>query len=342
MRLYQQLSLLFVLATVLFSACTPYVVRPAFYYWDDHWELPDLTRQYLDTLGSDRIYVRFFDVEWDAQRNRALPIRSIHLAPTFPAGLELVPVVYLSEHILPEIRPEARQQLAALIFERVIRIADSLPFHSVQLDCNWSVATKDAYFGLLEHLQQQLHAVGADLTVSVYPHHIVGRDSLGVPPTQQAMFMLYEIADMDRISQDNTLCSTDQLRAAVVAAENYPLVLDLVLPIFSWGLVVRNQETVALMRHLHLSELEDRDRFEVVNAYFYRVLENTYLDGVFLYKNDLIRVESVNPDQLKKTLKPLSPYLRRDQLEVGFYHYDLNTLSQYAVGEIEALLELFE
>ena len=91
-----------------------------------------------------------------------------------------------------------------------------------------------------------------------------------------------------------------------------------------------------------MTQLEDRKRFEVVNAYFYRVLKDTYLDGVFLYKNDLIRVESLNPDQLRDILKPLAPYLRKDSIELGFYHFDLNTISEYPVKEVQRLMNLFD
>lgn len=340
--LQKQLCLLFLITSFILLCCTSRSVQPAFYYWNDQWELSRPSLHYLDTLGNEQIYLRFFDVEWDAKRNRALPIRTVNLSGNIPIGLEIVPVVYLSENVLEEINGEQVNQLAGLIHERILRICDTLPLKTVQIDCNWRPETQKVYFEFLNHLGNKLGLRGPALNCAIYPHHITGKDSLGVPPVDRGMFMLFDIDDLAMISAQNTICSEELLRPAVLATSEYPLSLDISLPIFNWGLVVRNQEPIALMRHLHLSQLEDRERFEVVNAYFYKVLADTYLDGVFLYANDLIRVEALSPDELKATLKPLAPYLRRDTLQVGFYHFDLNVLNEYPVPEIEDLLELFD
>jgi hypothetical protein len=341
MMLHRQLSLLFAIATFLLTACSSRLVEPVFYFWHDQWELPAAGQQYFDTLGTEHLYVRFFDVEWDEQRQRAIPIRSLRI-PHPPRGLQIVPVVYISEKVIGSIGEENNLRLAQLIHERILRIADALPLSRVQVDCNWDAETEDTYFRLLESLQAEFGPQGPKLSVCLYPHHILPQNGLGIPPAASGMLMLFEIDKLQVISAGNTICDPDLLRPSVLAVEGYPLPLDLALPIFNWGLVIRNQQPVSLMRHLHLSHLEDRQRFEVVNAYFYRVLEDTYLDGVFLFKNDLIRVESLNPDQLRDIIKPLAPYLRKDSLQLGFYHFDLNSMSEYPVKEVKRLIELFE
>ncbi|MEM6345967.1 MAG: hypothetical protein AAF927_18885 [Bacteroidota bacterium] len=341
MRISFRNCLLCSITFLLLWGCGPNTVKTVFYQWETRPDWSNSTQAYLDTLATEQLFLRFFDIEWDDSRKRIVPIGSLRAALGEWEGKEVVPVVYLSENVLSHLNEARIADLAELSIDRIRRIAEPLDqINEIQIDSDWSAETQANYFAFIEQMQTLLGETGPQVSVCVYPHHVLQRDSMGIPPVARARLMLMEIDDPVAIEASGTLFGAN-IREAVSEADDYGVPLDVGLPIGSWGVVLRNEEAVSILRHLPLNVLEDRDRFEVVNAYFYRVLTDTYLDGTFLFENDMIRLEALSPDQLRESVKPLAPYLSQDSMSVGFFHLEVNTSAEYPPKEIERLVELF-
>src|SRR5829696_1789703 len=69
----------------------------AFYYWRTTFQLAPAEQRALAELGVSRLYVRAFDVEWNAVESAPSMIGKLVPASgaRVPAGIEVVPVVYL-------------------------------------------------------------------------------------------------------------------------------------------------------------------------------------------------------------------------------------------------------
>ncbi|MEL6842770.1 MAG: hypothetical protein AAFP02_06100, partial [Bacteroidota bacterium] len=248
MRIIWRFRLLYLLPILFCLSCGPNLVSSVFYQWETQPDWSSATQAYLDTLASEQLYLRFFDVEWDDSRKRMVPVNSLRASLGDWNGREVVPVIYLSENVLPVLDEERTSDLAELSLDRIRRIAEPLPqIPQIQIDCNWSASTAEAYFGFLEELLERLGESGPSLSVCVYPHHIVGRDSLGTPPVQRARLMLMEIDDPVAVEANGSLFGA-HIREAVSEADDYDIPLDVGLPIGSWGVVLRNEKAVALLR----------------------------------------------------------------------------------------------
>ncbi|MFK7923618.1 MAG: hypothetical protein AB8H47_16795 [Bacteroidia bacterium] len=341
MRISFRNCLLVSITFLLLWGCGPNTVKTVFYQWESQPDWNSSTQAYLDTLATEQLFLRFFDIEWDDSRKRIVPIGSLRANLSDWEGKEVVPVIYLSENVLPHLDESQIADLAELTIDRVRRIAEPLEqINEIQIDSNWDQENKENYFAFLRQMQTLLGEKGPRLSVCVYPQHVLQRDSMGVPPVERARFMLMEIVDPVAVEQNASLFGAT-IREAASEADDYGIPLDVGLPIGSWGVVLRNEKAISILRHLPLNLLEDRDRFEVVNAYFYRVLADTYLDGTFLYENDMIRLEALSPDQLRESIKPLAPYLSHDSISVGFFHLEVNTSAEYPPKEIRKLVDLF-
>ena len=88
--------------------------------------------------------------------------------------------------------------------------------------------------------------------------------------------------------------------------ESYQLPLDVVLPIFSWGVLFHHQHFIMLINNLQEQDLLDHKDFERVKENIFQAKKNTYLNSQYIYKGDLIRVEEISAADCKKSAKLLS------------------------------------
>lgn len=134
-----------------------------FYFWKTQWLASSAPTATLRELGIGRLYLRLFDVDWDATLPAAQPVAPLSLAAPLPAGLDIVPVVFITNQVF--LRTPAAE--VPTLAERVLRkitasaAAQGITPREVQLDCDWSEATRARYFHFLALLQKTLH--GRDL-----------------------------------------------------------------------------------------------------------------------------------------------------------------------------------
>src|SRR5262245_62286893 len=73
----------------------------AYYYWRTTFTLSPAEQRALAELHVDRLYMRVFDVEWDASMSAPSMIGKIAPADgtRVPAGVEVVPVIFLRNEV---------------------------------------------------------------------------------------------------------------------------------------------------------------------------------------------------------------------------------------------------
>lgn len=93
----------FFLVSLLLAACAschePREITPAFYFWKQRLQLNATEKQAFAAIGAKKLYVKMFDVSWDAQERIALPVAIVDRRETLPDSVELVPVVFLVNDI---------------------------------------------------------------------------------------------------------------------------------------------------------------------------------------------------------------------------------------------------
>jgi len=177
------------LATALGAACsrssaraTGPAPRRAFYYWRTTLRLADAERGALARLHVDRLYVRFFDVDGPAAAPRvAAPVE---VSEALPAGLDVVPVVFLRADVWRDAPPGAPAELAGKVWGAVDALARraGVQPHELQLDCDWADTTRAAYFAFLERVRALARANGVATSATIRLHQVKYRERTGVPP----------------------------------------------------------------------------------------------------------------------------------------------------------------
>lgn len=325
----------------------PVPVQRAFYYWKSDANYFDSSEvKAVHTLGVKTLFVKFFEVEYDAAMG-AMPVAKTEIYPPntydslWPRDINIIPVVFIQTEVLQKTPAGDIDSLAAnilfLVRKRFARQFDHEKhgFNEIQVDCDWTASTKEAYFHLLTALKKQ-YGKKISCTLRLYPYKYP--DKMGVPPVDRAMLMCYNLISPTGSNQDNSILSTGELKKYLGRKTVYPLPLDIALPVNSWVLCFHNKRLEGVIH-----EPDDISSFaNPVNALWYQVKKDTLLGDVYLREGDEIKYEKITPAQLMEVTRLLSDKLTiRAGTTVSFFHLDKHILTQYSHETLDRIYNNF-
>ena len=339
------LSWLFLLFTSLAltdcktSSTPPREIERAIYFWKSDFRPSEYEKNNLARLNIKTIYVKFFDVGWDPQKNIAYPMAVLHVTDqNYFLSNGIIPVVFITNQCLQRIDSAQCPELAKKILKLVKGIGGSetgRKFGEIQIDCDWTAATKDKYFSILRKLHDLEPGILFSATIRLYQVKFAGKT--GIPPVSRGMLMCYNMGNMRDPSAKNSILDINEFKKYISGLNRYPLPLDIALPIFEWAVLLRKGTYAGLLENLPAGKL---------NSSFFKKSENTYevlksnsVLGYDLIKGDKIRVEESKYADLKSAVNILNSKITPGNLRVSLYHLDSLTLSKYSQHELEILYD---
>lgn len=330
----------------LFFSCSETTnknINPAFYHWKTNFQLTDFEKNYLDSLDVQKLYVKFFDVDWDFKKKEAIPKAAINFK-TIPLVEEIIPTIFITNRTFENIALTEIPTLAKRMEKRIYALAEQIPDFSVkeiQLDCDWTMSTKEHFFDLLRQLNLALSEKGVITSATIRLHQIKYFEKTGVPPADKGILMFYNMGDIDNWETQNSILDLEIGQQYFKNFDKYPLQLDVALPLFQWGILFRDKRMILIINNLTETELEDEERFLKIGKNRFQVLKSTYLNGHYLYEEDLIRLENINHFELEKSAQALSKLVQNPAITLSFYHLDSLSISKYPVKNIKSIIESF-
>lgn len=338
----------YLILSLFIAACTrpgEREVRPAFYHWQTRLELSAGERALVDSLGVGRLYVKFFDVDWDAAFGEPAPLAEVQLAPGTYAGLEIVPAVFITNRTLERLPASGLEALAGNMSDKLFSLAEadsSLHIKEVQLDCDWTAGTREAYFQLLRLLEERLAPRGISLSATIRLHQLRYPERTGVPPVERGMLMFYNMGSLDDWEEPNSILNLVKAEPYLEGLGAYPLRLDLALPLFRWGVLYREGRMIRLLNNLDAGQLSDSSRFRLLGKGRYQVLQGAFLDGHYLYEGDLIRLEAIAPQLLQQAARRLRSLPWGDEMNLAFYHLDSTAAAGFRAQDLKEAIGQFK
>lgn len=330
--------------TFYLSSCspTPPAPIPAFYHWQTALEISLPEAAFLSNLKTQKLYVKFFDVAWEESLNEPVPVAEVQIQQDGLENFEIIPTVFITNQTLRQLPTEGISLLAQRICDKLFELMEQLPSPSVseiQIDCDWSGQTREAYFELLESIKNLIQVRNIRLSATIRLHQVKFMDQTGVPPVDRGMLMFYNVGTLEDWQEENSILTLQTARAYTAKLDRYPLDLDLALPIFAWGVLFRQGRMIKLINNLRPSELSDSSRFYKKEDNRFEVIKSTYLDGYYLYRGDLIRTEAISMDLLHQAIALLKTELPSTARTLAFYHLDTSTIKHFSHEDLEALFE---
>ena len=337
----------FFIFVIIFLSCNiskkhePRTIERAFYFWKSVFKLSTQEKDVLTNLKVQNLYIKYFDVDWNGPRNTALPVAQLTAPDSFflrTTKLNIVPTVFITNETIFKINIYQTEALA----NKIIILVNSLNsnfgiklINELQIDCDWTAGTKDKYFALLKFLQKKQNNINFSSTIRL--HQIKYLNKTGVPPVKKGMLMCYNMGNLSNINTSNSILDVDDLKKYIGDLQNYPLPLDVALPIFEWKVLFRNNVFKGILENMPDSLLTQNIFSTKGNRN--KALIDTILYGYEIKKNDIIRTEKSNYTAVLKTAKLISEKLSGNTARVSFFHLDNLTLKKYKLHEMENIYD---
>lgn len=316
---------LFLVLISLLVGCSPSPKHEiSFYYWKQDFNLNQAQKAILEFNQVKKLYVKFFDVTWDSRENKAKPISKIDFK--MPVGkFNIIPCIFIENQVFKQ---KYSPEIASKVYELICKIAqtNNCSIQEIQIDCDWTDATRKAYFSLLSKLtalakNKQL------ITSTLRLHQFKYPKKTGVPPVKKAVLMCYNMGKIDNQKTDNSIISEAELKKYILESDPYPLPLDLALPSYHWGLIYRLGKLTLIVNDIDRNQLKSFAFSKVSNNKF-RADSNFYYDNTYFCKNDILRIEESAPTTLLKCAEILGKSNHHFN-DIIFYHISSNSISNY-------------
>ncbi len=313
-------------------------IERSFYYWKSVLNLTDFEKQRLDSLQVKTIYLKFFDVDWDELTKAPVPVAKLQVVARdeLQGGNTIIPTIFITNECIQKIDSLQINRLAKNIYNLILEIKQANGFDSIleiQIDCDWTAATREKYFQLLNNLK--LQTTNYKLSCTIRLHQIKYISKTGVPPVDRGLLMCYNMGNLKDPATRNSILETAELKKYTGNLSSYPLPLDIALPLFDWKVLYRNNIYTGLVQNLPAAAFSNS--FCKRSGNRYDILKDTLLAGYDLKKGDLIRDEQSNLQEILSTANEISSQLKNTRLRVSLYHLDSLILSKYPTHELESI-----
>lgn len=334
-------SFLLGLHLYLLTACQSREIEivPAFYHWQTKLDLTKDEQTLLDSLQVKKLYVKFFDIDWNESQQVAQNMASLQWNSSDFQEFEIVPTVFITPHTLEKLNDAQLAGLATQISNKIKTLLQAHAIREIQLDCDWTASTKEKYFSLLR--QMRLYFADAILSSTIRLHQIKFRAQTGVPPVDRGMLMFYNMGEITDWETENSILDVQIAKSYLTDLQDYPLPLDVALPIYRWAAIYRNARLFKLIHQLSADEVADSSKYVPLAPKRYTVKTSTILRGHFLEPDDQIKIEIIDYEQLEIATKLLRDHLPPANRAVVFYHLEEKTIQHFSATQLNTITNLF-
>lgn len=268
--------------------------KPAVYYWRTSFHLDKVEQQFLHDYKVGKMYVRYFDVVLDGKSQELRPNATITFHDSVPAGIEVIPTIF----IVNECVNHNIDTIAQLLVDRVLQMNETHDIAGVkelQIDCDWTAKTQDAYFAFLEQVRQLLADKGMKLSATIRLHQL----AMKAPPVDYGVLMMYNTGELKNSKQRNPILDKRDVEPYLKYLANYSLPLCAAYPNFGWQLLFTGDKFRDI---LYSEDLADTTLYRSVGDGKYVVISSidlpNYLssNSTYTYLNAGDTVMVVKPD----------------------------------------------
>lgn len=310
----------FVSCTDTSSTANPKI---SFYYWKTSFALDQVEREALQNLAVTKLYVRYFDV--GLKNGTAIPITPIVFEEAVPR-LEIVPVIYIKNEAMLHDRVDIQTLTHQLVdFVQQINERNSINTQEIQIDCDWTLQSKERFFALLKQLRKE---TDMKISATIRLHQVKFASKTGIPPVDRGVLMYY---NMGRIASDslNSIYDREVAQKYQSGLKDYPLPLDYALPIYSWVVHSRENQVIRLISRLQIADLVQQNALIQRTANQFVVQQETSLFGFVFQAGDVLKVESITTAQLKEMTSDLTRASGSCPEEIILYDLNSKNINAY-------------
>jgi len=308
----------------LFSSCSnPKPPEISFYYWKTTFKLNDTEKKTLAENNVKRLFIRYFDI--DLKDNIPYPLSPVKFDQQV-IGFDVIPVVFIKNKVMLQ-KNLNLDNLASKVISFIDQINNSIQINcnEIQIDCDWSLESRDNFMNFIEIMKKKSKKT---LSVTIRLHQVKYFTKTRVPAADYGVLMYY---NMGTIAADklNSVYDREIAGKYIKSLKNYPLKLDIALPVFSQGIHIKQNRVLNLISKINIQSFANDTNYtqKSNNKVFVKYPNMKF--GYYFYKNDEIKIESISFDMLKEMAGDLENELAGTPKQIIFFDLDSINLKNY-------------
>lgn len=323
-----QKLLFFLLSILILSSCRERE-KPAlsFYYWKTQFQLNPAEKKVLEDHQIQKLYLRYFDIDIQTATLQTYPKAPITFKDSVPAGVEIIPVIYIKNKVLENSSLTELDSLAQQMLSMIQQINRKIGKNAneIQLDCDWTLSTAEKYFHFIETVKKLFpHTLSATIRL----HQIKYPEITGIPPIDKGVLMYYNIGEISAGNQ-NSIYEKEIAEKYVKHLKKYTLPLDIALPIFAWGQQIRENKVIKLLNKIDINSFKNDTNFLVLSDQKLQTKHAFFKAGYYFQENDIIKLEYITEKDLFQIAKELRANYHHPISTLIFYDLDMINLNRY-------------
>jgi hypothetical protein len=333
---------------IFFASCTSHKidkVERAFYFWKQDVSLSNYEKTLCDSLEIKKIYIKFFEVNFNEEMGN-FPDAKTYIWYRYSGmkGFEyIVPTVYLRNIVFLKSSREDLDILADNVNYLInkyqqTQLPEDAVINEFQMDCDWTLKTKDNYFYFLKKLKA-ISGKEISCTLRLYPYKYP--EKMGVPPVDKVMLMCYNLLNPLENPDKNSILDLSELKSYLNVKQKYPLHLDIALPVYSWAQVYHNERFSEVI-YTEISPIKDILVQKQDNPLWYTVSKDTVIDDTYLRVGDQIKLEEITAEKINGAIELLKKNIDfEENTTVSLFHLDEKQLNNFTYEELSGFFTAF-
>lgn len=316
----------------------------SFYYWKTTFTADTATAAFIYDNNIDHFYIHYFDVDFSYKYYLPVPVAEIKdfQNSALFVGKHYTPVIFITNKAFEQMPYDWCDSLANKVRNKIIFITNKIENNynkktlvsarleqsavdEIQIDCDWTSATQDKYFKFLQRFKQLFPDKKISATIRLYPYKYA--EKMGVPPVDKGLLMCYNLSNIKDGNTKNSIFDLKDLKQ-YLNAKQYPLPLDIALPIFGWYAWFGGGEFKGIIYANDIESAKNDSFYFKNNGTIVSVLSDTTIGNNFLRQGDVLRMEYPKPLELEAATKLLKNKFPKAE-RISFYYFDNSLIHRY-------------
>jgi hypothetical protein len=154
------------------------------------------------------------------------------------------------------------------------------------------------------------------------------------------MLMCYNMGNLRKYGSQNSILEQSELeKYAGKNLSNYPMPIDVGLPVFSWAVVFRKKQYIGIAKKLQNVSFADDQAFKASGSNLHTLQKDLPQYG--LLRGDEIRTETLSAGQLLSAANYIQKFISSDTVNLIYFHLDEQILKHYTYDDLEKAAAVF-
>ncbi|WP_348823988.1 hypothetical protein [Flavobacterium aestuarii] len=309
----------------------------SFYYWKTIFRLSPKEKTCVNTNQVKRIYIRYFDIDLSPKTQKPYPRTPIRFDDK-TADFEVIPVVYIKNKVMLDKKTDVIDLAKKTDnFIQQINSKNNIDIEEIQIDCDWTLESKEKYLRFIDALKK---ISNKKLSATIRLHQIKYFKKTRIPNVERGVLMYY---NMGTIATDslNSIYDRNIAKRYLSSLKNYPLPINIALPMYSWGIHIRDGKIIGLRNKIGTADLKNNSSFIPANNNWFICKNSIFIGGIFFKENDKIKLETISQNDLLEMADDLEENIEQNPKEIIFYDLDEFNLKNYEKNIFKEVIDCF-